>query len=213
MAMKTMMAMKRNSVFLWITLLLSLGFSGCANTLQFSAPQGSSNIYQIQLAIYNPVCVSVYQNSNITGAPLETNSCTPTNLSEQWTLKPMDTGNDSSTTQTATTGIFQIINVNSQMCMTVAAPDMSPGEEVLQAPCVADGGNHDQVWKITPAPTGQAGNQFIVTSGTQCLDDPYGATDGIFQMQQYYCTANDPAQGWILHEVPVETSTSTTNAK
>jgi hypothetical protein len=43
----------------------------------------------------------------------------------------------------------------------------------------------------------------VSMASSQCLDLPYGATASIFFMQQYTCSDNDPAQGWVLNPVPL----------
>jgi len=200
--------MKRKYLYLCTFLFLPLGLSGCTNVFQ---TESQSNLYQIQLAIYRPLCVDVSNNGTTSGSLLQSKPCATGDLSQQWGLKSMSSDGGSSTGQSATTGSFLFINANSLMCMSVADdPDTAPGQHIVLEPCTMDGSDPTQIWTVATAPAGEAGSQIISSASSQCLDLPYGAAAAEFDMQQYYCTPTDPAQGWVLQSVPAETlSTST----
>jgi hypothetical protein len=171
----------------WI-LLLSLPFAiaGCGYDL-------TGEVNQIQLAIYTPDCVDVLDASMASGAQMQIYPCGAGKMSQEWTIKPVDNGTQ-----------YQIINANSKMCMSVASdPDTAPGQYVVQYPCVNDNSQPDQLWTITPAPSGEAGSRLVSAASGQCLDLPYGAAASTFTLQQYTCTNDDPAQGWIVNPVPL----------
>jgi hypothetical protein len=142
---------------------------------------------QIQLAIYTKDCIDVLGASTAPGAYLQLYPCGAGKLSQEWNF--VSVPND----VTAVT----VVNENSKLCMSVAYPyDTYPGQYIIQAPC--DPTNPDMLWRVQNAPKGQAGLQFINVASGECLDDPYGMTDppDSYHMQQYYCTAGDPGQGW-----------------
>ena len=91
------------------------------------------------------------------------------------------------------------------MCMTVAdapdSPDTAPGQLVLQEASAADKNQPNQLWQIVSAPSGEAGSQIVSVASKQCLDLPFGAVASIDHLQQYYCTPNDPARGWVFGSV------------
>jgi hypothetical protein len=154
-------------------------------------------VNQIQLAIYRPLCIDVQLASTAPGAHLQAYPCGPGKLSQEWTIKPA-TANGSLISK----GLWMVVNANSKMCMTVSpTPDTAPGQYVLQEPCSPDASDPDQIWTIKDAPDGEEGVRFMSVASQQCLDLPYGAAASIFTLQQYYCTPNDPAQGWVIHGV------------
>jgi hypothetical protein len=173
-----------------LLLLLPLAATGCT---ELHVRQG---VDQIQLAIYTPLCIDVLDASTASGAHVQAYPCGAGKLSQEWYITP-ESGD--------MFGQVTIKNANSKMCMTVLSgpnnSDTAPGEYVVQEPCASDGSEPNQVWMITPAPSGEAGNQIISLASNQCLDLPYGATASIFDMQQYTCTPGDPAQGWVLNSV------------
>jgi hypothetical protein len=159
--------------------------TGCAYHLR-----GNTN--QIQLAIYTPLCVDVLDASTTSGADLQVYPCGPGKRSQEWTVVPIDE-------QTH----VELVNENSKMCMAVLdANDMAPGQLVIQEPCADNGTQQNQLWNIVLAPPGMSGTRIVSLASGQCLDLPYGAAASVFHLQQYYCTADDPAQGWVLNSVP-----------
>lgn len=177
--------MKQLAWFLFVGLCLLAG--GCANV------NYNAGVNQIQLAIYSGLCLDVLDASTASGAPVQAYACGPGKLSQEWTLKPVTPGSMSQ---------VLVVNANSEMCMSVADnPDTAPGQAVIQEGCVGDGSQLNQVWSLKPAPGGEAGFQFISMASSQCLDLPYGAVASTFDMQQYYCTPSDPAQGWQVNPV------------
>lgn len=170
-------------------LLLPLGLTACA------AVTTENGVNQIQLAIYHPLCVDVQGASTAEGAQLQVYACGTGKMSQEWTVKPA-----SLTGSLASDGQFAFINANSKMCMSVSdLGDQDPGQIIIQATC--DLTNPDMLWKIKQAPSGESGMQFISVASGQCLDLPYGAAASVFTLQQYFCTADDPAQGWNIHGV------------
>ncbi|HEY1647458.1 MAG TPA: RICIN domain-containing protein [Terracidiphilus sp.] len=169
----------------WIVLLfLPLGLAGCGYT-------ATGNINQIELAIYTPICVDVLDASSAAGANLQIYPCGAGKLSQEWTIEPINNGKN-----------YIFINENSKMCMSVLSPyDTSPGQYVVQQPCVTDGSDLDEVWSITKPPSGEAGERIVNSMSGECLDLPYGETASITTLQQYYCDVDDPAQGWTFNPV------------
>jgi hypothetical protein len=118
--------------------------------------------------------------------------CSSDTRSQEWTVRPVDSKGD-----------VTIVNLNSGMCMAVqGTPVIAPGQYVIQETCAADDSQQNQVWNITP-PNKETGSEFVSLASGQCLDLPYGATASIVTLQQYTCTAGDPAQGWVLNPVPM----------
>jgi hypothetical protein len=150
--------------------------------------------FQIVLAIYSPLCIDVLDASTASGAEVQVYPCGVGKRSQEWQL--INAGSSG----------YNIVNVNSRLCMSVVngtdSPDTAPGQHVDQETCAANGSASNQVWTMVKAPAGEAGYQFISAASGQCLDLPYGATASVFQLQQYTCTSNDPAQGWTLTSVP-----------
>jgi hypothetical protein len=168
---------------LWALPLLLLLGTGCG----FHA---NGNVNQIQLAAYNQLCVDVLDASMAPGAQVQIYPCGAGKKSQEWSLVPVDSN-----------GNVNLVNENSQLCMTVAdTPDTAPGQLVIQEPCGGGDSEPEQVWSIVPAP-GQPGNRFVSMASSQCLDLPYGAIASLYPLQQYYCTQDDPAQGWLLNKV------------
>jgi len=161
--------------------------AGCAQ-INFNG-----GVNQIQLAIYAPLCIDVQDASTASGAHIQAYACGAGKRSQEWMLKPVNLN---------MLGQYTIVNANSQMCMSVAdTPDTAPGQYVIQEPCASNDSPPNQTWTISPVPNGEAGMRFVSTASGQCLDLPYGATASVFDMQQYYCTATDPAQGWTINPV------------
>ncbi|MGD0941488.1 MAG: RICIN domain-containing protein [Terracidiphilus sp.] len=158
--------------------------AGCGYTV-------TGNLKQIQVAIYTPDCVDIIDASTDSGAGVGIYACGAGKRSQEWTVEPVDANAD-----------VIMINENSGMCMTVAqapgSPDTAPGQLVVQEPCAADNNDPTQLWKVVPAPSGEAGNQIVSLASQQCLDLPYGAVASIYNLQQFTCTNDDPAQGWVL---------------
>ena len=180
-------------MYRFVVLLFLLGLAGCSSITI------DPGLNQIQLAIYHPLCIDVLDASTASGQHLQAYPCGAGKLSQEWNLEPVAASAGSSS---PITNQFIVVNQNSQMCMSVADdPDTAPGQYVIQAPCAANDSDPDQVWKIVSASIGETGVQFISAASGQCLDLPYGATAAIFDLQQYTCTASDPAQGWRLHPV------------
>lgn len=182
---------KRLKLFLLLfAFVLSLfGAAGCGASFK-------ADPVQIQLAIYTPDCIDVLDASTAAGAHVQLYACGAGKKSQEWELLGFGSG------QT------EIMNENSLMCMSVVnippdSPDTAPGQSVVQEPCSKDGSDQTQLWNIMSAPSGQAGRRFVSVASGQCLDDPYGITDppDMFHIQQYTCTNDDPAQGWVLNEV------------
>jgi hypothetical protein len=168
--------------------LLPLFFvAGCGYTV-------NGNLYQIQVAIYTPDCVDVMDASTASGANLQIYACGAGKRSQEWTVEPVNANADAI-----------VINENSQMCMTVASapnsPVTAPGQLVVQEPCTASSYQTTQLWQVVPAPSGEAGSRIVSVASQQCLDLPYGAVASIDHLQQYTCTVDDPAQGWVLNSV------------
>jgi Ricin-type beta-trefoil lectin domain len=180
-------------------LMFLLIFGGCAVLLVAVSGCGASykpDPVQIELAIYTPDCVDILDASTTAGANLQLYSCGAGKKSQEWEM--IGFGNDQT----------EIMNENSQMCMSVindppVSPDSALGQWVVQEPCSKDGSDPTQLWHITPAPSGEAGIRLVSAASGDCFDDPYGMTDApdSFHLQQYSCTADDPAQGWTLNPV------------
>jgi hypothetical protein len=151
---------------------------------------------QIKLAIYTPLCIDVQDASTASGAQVQAYACGAGKRSQEWDIKPLSLD---------LFGQVTLTNANSQMCMTVLSgpnsSDTAPGQLIVQEPCAADGSQQNQLWTISAAPGGESGFRLISVASSQCLDLPYGAVASIFFMQQYTCTANDPAQGWEFDPV------------
>lgn len=161
-----------------------LGATGCGVT------PGMGPTFQIQLAIYTPLCIDVLDASTANGAEVQVYPCGPGKRSQEWQLVSVGSSG------------YNIVNVNSQLCMSVVNnPDTAPGQHVDQETCTASGGAANQLWKMVKAPGSEAGYQFISAASGECLDLPYGATASVFQLQQYTCTPDDPAQGWTVASV------------
>lgn len=168
----------------YFALLLLLLLTGCGFTV-------NGNVNEIQLAIDRPLCLDVKDASKVSGAQVQVYPCGKAKLSQEWRMLPADRVDS-----------FTIVNANSAMCMSVAeTPVSAPGQIVIQETCAAGNSKPNQIWTISPAPHGQSGERIISAASKQCLDLPYGATASVFNMQQYYCTDNDPAQGWVIHHV------------
>lgn len=154
----------------------------------------NGDLKQIQLAIYKQDCVDVLDASTTSGANVEIYACGAGKRSQEWTIEPVDSAAD-----------VIVINENSKMCMTVVdapdSPDTSPGQLVVQEACAADSNQPNQLWQMVPAPSGEAGSEFVSVVSKQCLDLPYGAVASISNLQQYTCTPGDPAQGWVVKSV------------
>lgn len=166
------------------SIIFILGTTGCGVT------PGMGPTFQITLAIYTPLCIDVLDASTASGAEVQVYPCGLGKRSQEWQL--INTGSSG----------YNFVNVNSQLCISVVNdPDTAPGQHVDQETCTANGGAANQVWKMVKAPGSEAGYQLISAASGQCLDLPYGATASVFQLQQYTCTANDPAQGWTLASV------------
>lgn len=162
----------------------SAAITGCGSI----SLTGGAN--QIQLGIYRSLCVDVKDASTASGASVEAYACGSGKRSQEWSFR----------TASSMSNQYTIMNTNSGMCMSVASdPDTAPGQLVVQVPC--DSSQQDQIWTVSRAPSGQEGFRFISAASSQCLDLPYGATASVFDLQQYYCTANDPAQGWSVQPV------------
>lgn len=174
---------------LWLSLSLVASFcplimTGCGVT------PGFGPVNQITLAIYPPLCVDVVDASKVSGAAVQVYACGAGKRSQEWQLNSVGAN-----------GGLNIVNVNSKMCMSVSdTPDTAPGQYVLQETCSVSGTQPNQVWTMVKAP-GQAGYRFVSAASKQCLDLPYGAVASIDHLQQYYCTAGDPAQGWTVTQV------------
>ena len=167
-----------------VLLVSPLAMTGCGVTV------GVGPVNQITLAIYPPLCVDVVDASTASGAAVQVYACGAGKRSQEWQLNSVDNN-----------GGLNIVNVNSKMCMSVSdTPDTAPGQYVLQETCAVNGVQQNQVWTMVKAP-GQAGYRFVSAASKQCLDLPYGAVASIDHLQQYYCTAGDPAQGWSVTAV------------
>ena len=170
-------------LFFLVFLAPLLWFLGCG----YSADPG---VNQIQLAIYPQVCIDVLDASTAEGAHLQIYPCGAGKRSQEWSVVPVNPQGD-----------VVVVNLNSSMCMAVdPAFLIAPGEYVIQQTCTTDNSALNQLWKITPQ-VADPGSRFVSVATGQCLDLPYGATASIFLMQQYYCTDNDPAQGWVINPV------------
>ena len=171
-------------------LAIALSLSGCA------AVSFEHGVNQIQLAVYHPLCIDVEGASTAPGARVQVYACGPGKRSQEWTVKPA-----SATNAFSANGEFMFENANSKLCMSVAANvnDQYPAQPVIQAPC--DYTDPDMLWKILPAPGGMPGFNFVSAASSQCLDLPYGAIASIFDLQEYFCTKGDPAQGWTINPV------------
>jgi Ricin-type beta-trefoil lectin domain len=171
-------------------LLTGLGLSGCGVTVGPGLGDATA-VHQIQLAIYTPLCIDVLDASTASGAEVQVYPCGTGKRSQEWQFSPIGA---------TTASGFNIVNLNSQMCMSVVnTPDTAPGQHVDQETCTANAPN--QIWTMTKAPGSEAGYQFISAASNQCLDVPYGAAASVFQLQQYTCTPMDPAQGWTTTTV------------
>jgi hypothetical protein len=175
----------------WLLLLLPLfAICGCSEI------NLHGGLNQIKLAIYTPLCIDVEEASTAAGARVQAYPCGDSKRSQEWDVKPLSLD---------LFGQVTIMNANSQMCMTVLSgpnnPDSAPGQLIVQEPCADDASQQNQLWTISTAPGGEEGVRVISVASSQCLDLPYGAVASIFFMQQYTCTANDPAQGWTFSPV------------
>jgi hypothetical protein len=168
-----------------VVFILFASLTGCG------VDPGIGPVNQITLAIYTPLCVDVLGASTASGAQLEAYPCGVGKRSQEWQMNTVGTTNE-----------FTVVNMNSQMCMSILdTPDTAPGQHIVQETCAANASDPDQIWTMVKAPGQEAGYQFVSASSKQCLDLPYGATASIFTLQQYYCTSMDPAQGWTLNQV------------
>ncbi len=153
----------------------------------YSADPG---VNQIQLAIYPQICVDVLDASTADGAHLQIYPCGEGKRSQEWSIVPVDAHGD-----------VVVINLNSSLCMAVDPTNLdAPGEYVVQETCSTNNSALNQLWSMTPQQD-DPGLRFVSVATKQCLDLPYGATASIFTLQQYYCTDNDPAQGWVINPV------------
>lgn len=169
--------------------LCALAISGCGFT------PGDGAVNQITLAVYRPLCIDVLDASTASGAPVQAYACGKGKRSQEWQIIPLDLNKKQND------GRVIIVNANSKMCMSVLdTPVTAPGQFVVQETCSPNRDQQDQIWTIVKAP-GQAGYRFVSAASGQCLDLPFGAIASIVHLQQYYCTAGDPAQGWTLQEV------------
>jgi hypothetical protein len=154
----------------------------------------NGDLKQIQLAIYRPDCIDVRDASTDSEANVQIYACGAGKRSQEWTIEPVDAAAD-----------VIVINENSKMCMTVAdapdSPDTAPGQFVVQEACAPGNNQPNQLWQMVAAPSGEAGSQFVSVVSKQCLDLPYGAVASISNLQQYICTPDDPAQGWVIKSV------------
>jgi hypothetical protein len=158
-----------------------------------------SNFYkypsQIRLAVYQSGCLDVQYAATYDGAHVQFYPCGGGKRSQEWQITPAESVSQ-----------VQIMNMNSQMCMSVAGDPATlavdaPGQYVVQEICQPIGSAPRQLWRIVPSTDGTPGEQFINVGSKQCLDLPYGAIASIFLMQQFTCTPGDPAQGWIVTTV------------
>ena len=168
---------------------------GSASLLMLEATGCSANAneapVQIQLGIYTQDCVDVLDASTAPGANLQLYACGAGKLSQEWMVQHVPNSAD-----------VMLMNENSKLCMSVASPnDTALGQYVIQATCSST--DPDMQWKLKQATNGVPGWQYINVASGQCLDDPYGMTDppDTYHLQQYTCTADDPAQGWINNPV------------
>jgi len=146
---------------------------------------------QIKLAAYSPLCVDVTDESAANKAEVQIYPCTEGRPSQDWLFQPV-----------AGTDQFFVVNVNSQMCMSVLdAPDTADHQKIVQESCAYATSQANQIWGIAVPPKGEAGYQLISAASGQCLDVPDGSIATYFQMQQYPCRGFDVAQGWILDPV------------
>lgn len=153
---------------------------GCGSGGIIPAPS-----YNITLAAYNPLCIDVRNASKVNGDKVIAYACGKNEPNQQWTLNYIGSG-------------YNIVNVNSGLCMAVFdLGSDAPGQVVIQETCMPDGSKANQVWSIAKDKT-QPGYNVINVLSKQCLDLPYGAIASVFQMQQYFCTAKDPAQSWTF---------------
>lgn len=181
-------------------IVLLYGFAGCLLIFGMTGcgAQLITDPSQIRLAIYTPACIDVEGANVASGAHLLIYACGDGKRSQTWTITPLD-GQQYNT----------VVNENSQMCMSVAAEpdDQNPAEAVIQATC--DKTDPDMLWMIVPATAGNGvtGWQFVNRASGQCLDLPYSAVDApdTLPLQQYTCTASDPAQVWNVNPVQVGT--------
>lgn len=174
---------KRAILFIFVSVM-----AGCsANFYKFPS--------QIRLAVYDKGCLDVQYAAIADGAPVQFYACGDGKRSQEWLITPAES-----------TSEVQIMNENSQMCMAVSIDPASggisqPGQKVIQETCEPIGTTPSQMWHIIPATNGTPGEQIVNAASGQCLDLPYGAIASIFLMQQYTCTAGDPAQGWTITPV------------
>jgi hypothetical protein len=169
-----------------VSLLLFCAFTsaGCGFTSNNPAKQ-------IKLAAYSLLCVDVTDESTANEAEVQIYPCTDGRHSQEWLFQPV--GN---------TDQFYVVNVNSQMCMSVLdAPDTATHQKVVQESCAYTVPKTNQIWSIAVPPKAEAGYQVISAASNQCLDLPDGSIATYFQMQQYPCRGFDVAQGWILDPV------------
>jgi hypothetical protein len=177
--------------FFW--LLLPLLLAGCAQE------QVSPNDpYQIQLAIYTPLCMEVQGGSMAEGAPIQSQPCQdPSEKRQQWTFPTVG-------------GIFgfNLVNANSGQCISVSDAVAKPSTPLVQAPCFSPV-IASQVWTFVPAPPPESGFRIVsalsTPTSTLCLDIPQGAVVGNTQLQVYTCTPVDPAQGFGFKQVAIGT--------
>ena len=140
----------------------------------------------IQLAIYTPLCMEVAGGSMAEGAIVQTYPCLDNTLRQQWTIAPVDQK-----------GNFNIVNLNSNQCMSVSNADPAPSTPIVQAPCYVPA-IPSQMWSMYPAPAPRIGYNLFSALNQQCLDVPEGETVGETQLQVYTCTVGDPAQGYVF---------------
>jgi hypothetical protein len=153
----------------------------------YSADPG---VNQIQLAIYTQECIDVLGASTASGAEVQVYPCGAGKRSQEWSVVPVDAQGD-----------VVVINLNSSMCMAVDPASVdAPGERVIQQTCSSDNSALNQQWKLTPQ-VDDPGTRFVSLASQQCLDVPYGETYSTVYMQQYFCTDDDPAQGWVVNPV------------
>jgi len=160
-----------------------LSLLGCG----YSADPG---VNQIQLAIYTQECIDVLGASTADGAEVQVYPCGAGKRSQEWIVQPIDPQGD-----------VIVINENSSLCMAVdPATADQPAARIIQQTCSSDNSALNQQWKLTPQ-VADPGMRFVSLASQQCLDVPYGETYSTVYMQQYFCTADDPAQGWVVNPV------------
>ncbi|MFJ9704551.1 pectinesterase family protein [Streptomyces sp. NPDC101234] len=130
--------------------------SGQSNQRWTLADQGSGR-FAVKSA--GGMCLDVPGGSTAVGTQLQQWGCASGQTNQQWTLKA------------SRNGTYQIVNVNSGLCVSDKGASTAPGAAVIQETCTA---NSNKLWKLnpvggaaatpTPTPAAAAGRTITVAA-------------------------------------------------